>query len=94
MKSSSFSSKILRYLCPFIISSFFSHSRGPLSFQLKQPQAISLGGCLTDFLMNLGSNLSMPVGLQQMLDLFPKVGSKWLSSLNITFFQSSTVQFL
>jgi hypothetical protein len=34
------------------------------------------------------------MGLLYLLDLFPKVGLKWLSLLNIIFFQSSTVHFL
>ncbi len=37
---------ILRYLTPFIISTFSSHSREPLPFQLKQAQATSLGNAL------------------------------------------------
>jgi hypothetical protein len=44
--------------------------------------------------MSLRSNLSEPDGLLHRLDLFPKVSSKWLLSLNMTFFLSSTIQFL
>jgi hypothetical protein len=51
-----------------------------------------LGGCLTLFLVNLGSNRSVLLALLQQKLWYPSLSSKWLSSLNMTFFHSLTSQ--
>ncbi len=49
--------------------------------------------CLTVFLVNLGSNMSEPQSLLRSPLELANLSSKWLSSGNMTFFQSSTPQF-
>jgi hypothetical protein len=49
-----------------------------LPLQLKQPQT-TLGGCLTLFLVNLGSNRSVPLALLWQKIWFLNLSSKWLS---------------
>jgi hypothetical protein len=46
--------------------------RPPLPLQLKQPQTIILGGCLTLFLVNLGSNRFCALGPPVAEALVPK----------------------